>query len=335
MARAFTFILLLFPFISNSQQDIVDELMNQQKPKREYVGYTFKTTRVISGHSTETVKRNALDFRVGHRFGDIAVKGISGHTLGGLDNSSDILISVEYGILDDLTVGVGRTKGAGPVRELYNGFVKYRVLKQTTDFKIPLTITLLGNGVVTSMKNDPFVAGNLLKNQPAAHRFSYMLQGMIACKATNWLSLQLSPTFIWRNYVPHNDENALFFMGLSARTKFTKRFGMVFEYFLPITAKGATYREYFPMINGMKNATFYPTLNVGFEFETGGHVFHINLTNSEGLVENDFLPYTAKNWAQGQFRLGFTISRVFQFGPGGTFSKWGKKAKGKSKESTK
>jgi hypothetical protein len=41
------------------------------------------------------------------------------------------------------------------------------------------------------------------------------------------------------------------------------------------------------------------------------------------------LPYTAKNWAQGQFRLGFTISRIFQFGKGGTFSKWGKKNKEK------
>jgi hypothetical protein len=326
LATLFQFI----PFFIFAQQDIVDDLMNQQKPKREYVGYTFKTTRVISGHSTETVKRNALDIRISHRFGDIAVKGVSGHTLGGLDNSSDILISLEYGILDDLTVGVVRTKGAGPMKELYNGFIKYRVLKQTTDFKIPLTITLVGNGVVSSMKNDPFVAGALLKNEPAAHRFSYMLQGLVACKATNWLSLQVSPTFLWRNYVPYNDQNALFFLGLSGRAKFTKRFGMVFEYFLPITASHATYREYFPLVRGLKGAAFYPTLNLGFEIETGGHVFHINVTNSEGLVENDFLPYTSKNWAQGQFRLGFTISRVFQFGPGGTFSKWSKKGKEKA-----
>ena len=318
-------IFLLTTNLANAQQDIVDQMLNEQKPKREYVEYSFKTTRIISGHSTETVKRNAFDFRVSHRFGDIAVKGLSGHTLAGLDNSSDILISLEYGILDDLTIGVGRTKGAGPVRELYNGFLKYRVLKQTTDFKIPLTITFVGNGVVTSMKNDPFVAGQLLKDQSVAHRFSYMLQGLIACKATNWLSLQVSPTFIWRNYVPHDDENAMFFLGLSGRAKFTQRFGMVFEYFLPITANGATYREYFPMVRGMKSARFYPTLNVGFEFETGGHVFHVNFTNSEALVENDFLPYTAKNWAQGQFRLGFTISRLFHFGPGGTFSKLGKK----------
>ena len=50
---------------------------------------------------------------------------------------------------------------------------------------------------------------------------------------------------------------------------------------------------------------------IGFEAETGGHVFHVNFTNSRGMLENDFLPYNTANWAQGQFRLGFTIARSF------------------------
>lgn len=316
----------IFSYTSFAQQDIVDALMNEQKPKREYVGFTFKSTRVITGHSVETVKKNALDIRIAHRFGDIAVKGVSGHTLGGIDNASDILISLEYGILDDLTIGVGRSKGGTAnqgLKELYNGFVKYRVLKQTSDFKFPMTITVVTNAVISSMKNDPFVPNQLLKNQPAAHRFSYMTQALFACKATSWLSLQLSPTFVWRNYVAYNDENALFFLGLSGRAKTSKRTAIIFEYFMPIGAKG--YRDYFPMLKGQKNAIYYPNLHIGFEIETGGHVFAINLTNSEGLVENDFLPYNTKNWGQGQFRLGFSISRILQFGKGGTFSKQNKK----------
>ena len=80
---------------SFAQNDIVDDILNEQKPKREYVAYTFKSTRIINGHSIEMVKKNAIDVRISHRFGDIAVKGVSGHTLGGIDNASDILISVE------------------------------------------------------------------------------------------------------------------------------------------------------------------------------------------------------------------------------------------------
>ena len=91
----------------------------------------------------------------------------------------------------------------------------------------------------------------------------------------------------------------MFFLGFSGRAKISKRNAIVFEYSLPI-------------IRGIKNAVYYPNLHIGFEFETGGHVFHINLTNSRGLLDQDFLPYNTANWAQGAFRLGFTISRMFQ-----------------------
>jgi hypothetical protein len=104
----------------------------------------------------------------------------------------------------------------------------------------------------------------------------------------------------------------MFFLGFSGRAKISKRNAIVFEYSLPIIRDGVGGRTYFPMVRGIKNAAYYPNLHIGFEFETGGHVFHINLTNSRGLLDQDFLPYNTANWAQGAFRLGFTISRMFQ-----------------------
>jgi hypothetical protein len=290
--------------------------MAEQKPKKEYVAYTFKTTRIINGHSVETVKKHALDFRVSHRFGDIAASNQDHiHTLFGFDQASDILLALEYGVTDDLTIGSGRVKAAGAMTQLWNVNVKYRVLKQTKDFKIPVTITLFGNTAISSELNskDPTTVNYFPKGyQGFAHRLSYVLQGLVACKATDWLSVQLSPTFVWRNMVPNNDKNGMFFMGLSARAKFNKRTALIFEYFLPFVKPGVGGREYFPMVRGMKNAGYYPALDIGIEFETGGHVFHVNFTNSAGMLEQDFLPYNAHNWAQGQFRLGFTISRTFQ-----------------------
>ena len=320
---------------TQAQTDVVDDIMNANKPKREYVAYTFKTTRVICGHSVEPTKKNSLDFRISHHFGDIATPNAA-HTLAGFYAISDILFSFEYGVLDDLTVGIMGSKGAGPMQELYSGFVKYRVLKQTKDFKYPMTITLFGNACVSGMKTDPFT-GVAFKNEQAsaAHRFSYTLQAMLAVKATDWLSIQLSPTFLWRNYVDNDngkygrDNNGMFFLGFSARAKFSKRNAFIFEYFFPLS--GSTYRQFFPMIRGIKDAAYYPSLYVGMEFETGGHVFHVSLTNTEALVENDFLPYTHSNWAQGQFRLGFTISRLFPFGEKGVNPWSGKPKKAKVK----
>lgn len=315
MKNLYVLFLLLLSVNAFSQADILDDLTKDQKPKREYVAFSFKTTRVINGHSVETVKKNQLDFRVSHRFGDIAGSPNDHiHSFFGFDQAADIAIIFEYGITDDLTVGIGRMKGAGPLRELWNANIKYRALKQTKDFKYPMTITLFGNTNITSMR--PTTGASDLSNFGAgykgfAHRLSYTLQALIACKATDWLTIQLSPTFVWRNNVAYNDNNGLFFLGLSARAKFSKRYGIIFEYFLPLIKPGVGGREYFPMIRNMKNAAYYPNLHIGFEFETGGHVFHVNFTNSRGMLENDFLPYNTANWAQGQFRLGFTISRTF------------------------
>ena len=318
-------------------QDAVDDILNAEKPKHEYVAYTFKSTHVICGQSIEMAKKNALDFRVVHRFGDIAGADAV-HRLFGFYQISDVMFTFDYGITKDWSVGTAFSKGAGPMQELYNLNMKYRVLKQTTDFKIPFTLTFYGDAAVSAMKTDPFT-GNPMNSTSAAHRFSYLLQALMAVKATDWLSVQLSPTFLWRNYVgnpdiagnPGKDQNAMFFLGLQARAKFTKRQALVFEYFLPITGAGATYREYFPMLTN-KSTGYYPCLNLGYEVETGGHVFTITLTNTQGLMENDYLPYTSANWAKGQFRLGFTISRIFQFGNKSVDPWSGKEKKKKEKE---
>lgn len=303
----------------HAQSDAVDAILNEQKPKHELTTYTFKSTYVICGQSIEMVKKNALDFRVVHRFGNIADAN-AGHTLAGFYAISDVMFTFDYGITDDFSMGTAFAKGAGPIQELYNLHAKYRILKQTKDFHIPMTITLFGNAAISGMKTDPFT-GDAFKSETAAHRFSYVFQSLMAVKATEWLSLQLAPSFVWRNYVgnpaiegnPGLDKNGMFFLGLQARAKISKRQAIVFEYFLPITQSGATYREYFPMLRGL-NTNYYPCLNLGYEIETGGHVFTINLTNTGGLMEQDFMPYNSYNWAKGQFRLGFTISRVFQFG---------------------
>jgi len=309
--------LFLFSVLySSAQMDLLDSMMaSNSKKEREYVAYTFKMTHVINGQSVEMTKKGALDFQISHRFGDaFATKTDNIHNLFGFDQAADIGIVFDYGVTDDFSVGTERMKAAGLMTELWDVHAKYRVLKQTTDFKIPLTIDVYGNTCISSelSSNDPATVNYFPKGYAGfSHRLSYLVQGLIATKATSWLSVQLDPTFLWRNMVPAGDNNGLFVMGLSARAKFNKRMGIVFEYYIPGQKSGIGGREPFAMVRGLKNAAYYPALNIGVEFETGGHVFHVNLTNTAGLLENDFLAYNAHNWAQGQFRLGFTISRSF------------------------
>jgi hypothetical protein len=67
---------------------------------------------------------------------------------------------------------------------------------------------------------------------------------------------------------------------------------------------------------GRKNLSVkhYDVLGLGFEIETGGHVFSLMFSNASGILENDYLVNTQDSWGKGGFKLSFIISRMFPFG---------------------
>lgn len=273
-----------------SAQEDLDKLLDEPK-KSEKVFATFKTTRIVNAHSIETVKKGALDFRVSHKFGDIGGSNGGVHSLYGLDEASNIRIAFEYGVCDKLTMGFGRSK----IQEALDGYLKYRLLQQTVDNKMPVSITLLANTAFVPQKN---VSGDYTNT---AHRFSYTFQAMIARKISNKFSLQLMPTMVHRNYIRNpKDNNDLFSLGIGGRLKLSKRFALLADYFYTSSK-----------IREIGNGFYFPPLGIGFEIETGGHVFHLFFTNSAGIIENHFIPNTTSAWNKGQFKFGFNISRVF------------------------
>jgi hypothetical protein len=57
----------------------------------------------------------------------------------------------------------------------------------------------------------------------------------------------------------------------------------------------------------------YDPLSVGFDLETGGHVFQFIFTNSLAMIEKGFVGETTGSWLKGDIHFGFNISRVFTF----------------------
>src|SRR5437868_5809455 len=113
-----------------AQDDLMKMAMQNTDSTRTKVIATFKTTKLISAQTNETVHKRTLDFRVGHLFGNVGKESNGGsHTLYGLDASSDIRLAFDYGISDNLTVGISRCKR----QENVEGLAKYRLLHQTTD----------------------------------------------------------------------------------------------------------------------------------------------------------------------------------------------------------
>jgi len=257
---------------------------------------TFKDTRVINTQSTETLKKHQLDVRIGHRFGDLAGDAGGWQTFYGLENASDVLIGVDYGFSDRLSLGIFRTKGAGPLKQLLTFNAKYKLIEQSS--KKALSLALVGMSTLSTMQSSETI-GAINNFEVFAHRLVNNAQLIIARKFSDGLSLQLVSSYTHRNVVDELDENGIFALGLAGRIQLTKVMGLITDLTLP-----------FSDIRNADNG-YFPPLGFGLEFDTGGHVFQINVTNSTGLMETDYIPYTRSSWGEGQFRLGFTISRLF------------------------
>lgn len=312
MSKYFTIILvIIFSLKFSAQNDLLD-LVNDTSIKKtaKEIQATFKTTKIVNSQNIETVKKRNLDFRVTHRFGNMFDNKIpnalnsSAHGFFGLDNSTDIRISFDYGITDKITVGVGRSK----YREMYDGTIKWRFITQKDNNKSPVTLCFYGNLGYTAMSTDNLYAGTIRPKTNEAHRLQYCSQLLIARKFNKNFSLQLMPTYVHRNFIKqqintqngNEDVNGMFSLGIGGRVKLSKRFAIVVDYFYNFSKFQANNPA------GYRNA-----LGLGIEIETGGHVFHVNFTNAAAILESNLLPNTQDNWANGQIKLGFNISRWF------------------------
>lgn len=259
------------------------------KEKKELVTATFKSSRIITGHSTELVKPKHLEFRISHRFNSVR-DGIDGFF--GLD-LANVRIALEYGINDYLMVGLGRSGTAGkPV----DAFIKAKLLRQRKN-GVPITLGVFGSTLMNSEKA-PY------DNYRFDSRLSYCAQLLIASKISDAISLQLTPTLIHRNLVPTAAyPNDLVALGAGGRVKVSRRVSINVEYYYRFLS--AAYRKIDP---------YHNSLSIGVDIDTGGHIFSLHFTNSQPQIERGFIGETSYNWLKGDFCFGFNITRQFYLG---------------------
>lgn len=287
--------LLIFALLFISQM-----AFGQDTSIEEPIIQTFRHSRIINSHSVETLPARKLDFRIVHRFGDLAGANGGWPTFYGLENATDISIGFEYGVTDFLMVGVNRTKGAGPLKQNINSFTKVRIMTQERNGNLPFSLTAVGMlNYSTMQKSD--IPSTLNFFAKGSHRLTSHIGFHLARKFSDRFSGQFNAQWTYRNIVLTGDENDLVSIGGGIRAQLSQGIAVLFDTTFPILSDLRTTE------NG-----YYPSIGIGFEFDTsGGHVFQINITNSEGISETDYIPYTRSNWTDGGFRLGFTISRLF------------------------
>jgi len=287
----------LFSFISNAQEDSLYKEPVFIEEESNEIEDTYLSTRIVNGHSIETLKKGTLEFRIEHKFGDAAgdLGGIN--TLYGLDNATDIRFAFEYGFTNNLMVGAGRSRGAGnPYSALLDGFIKYRIVKQNKT-TIPVSITYVGTTTYSYMTASS-LATDVSYFPKWYHRMAYSSQLNIAKKIYNKLSLAIIPSIVYRNYVAADDQNLLFSLGSAVNYAINSKVNIGIEYY-------SNFQE-----ENLRNA-YQNSLSIGVDWITFGHNFKVFLTNSAGFGETQFIPYTNTDWTKGQFRIGFCIGRKY------------------------
>lgn len=267
------------------QQDLLD-LVEDKTPKKELVTNAFKSTRVIDGQSMEFLGKGVLDTRILHRFGLI---NSGARNLYGLDQAN-MRLGFDYGLLKSLMIGIGRSN----VNKELDGFIKFRPLWQSTGpHSSPISIVL-----VTSMTLTTGQWADTSRKNFFTSRMSFYNAVIIGRKFSERFSLQLTPEMVHRNLVTYTaDQNDVYALGIGTRFKLSRRVAFVVDYH--------------HIISGLRRNTYQDPLAVGFDIETGGHVFQLHFSNSLGMNERAFLTETTDNFSKGAMRFGFNLSRVF------------------------
>ncbi len=281
-------IILLTSVSARAQNDLINLLNDSTANKKQDITATFKTTRIITGQSVELNHGGGLNVVIQHRFGTIN-SGV--YEFFGLDRAS-IKLNLELGITNRLNTGISRSS----IGKYYEGYLKYKLIKQK-EGGFPLTIVAYSSMGIDSRRWTSQNSDNLFSS-----RLYYTHQILIGSRITPSLSVQFMPTIVHRNLVPTRaDKNDVFIMGIGGRQKISKHVSINAEY-------------YYVLPNQMSlgtDALYHNSLSVGFDIETGGHVFQLHLTNSRQMSDKGFLTETDGSWTKGDIILGFNIARVF------------------------
>ena len=278
--KNFILLFFLFPLLTFSQTDLLSGI--ETPSVKEKVTSAFKALKIVNLESTKLAAKGDLYFVVAHRFGSIK-DGFEGFY--GLDNANT-QIKFIYGLTNGLNVSAARSEFA------YDFATKYMLLPQIKD-GFPVTIAGFNSLSINNTLKESLYPKLQFKD-----RLTYVAQLLISRKFSEKLSLEIVPSFFHQNFVEDVDQsNTQYAIGFGGRYKFAKRWSLNMDYAAHL--------------NRAPNSLYKNPLSIGFDLETGGHVFQMHFTSSQAIDEAGYLGRTTGDWTKGDIFFGFNLARVF------------------------
>ena len=250
--------MFLFVMFNSSAQDLLDILESEAPRTPLYTQATFKANRVLLMQSVETRKKGTLEFILGTRYWNIANNDNSQSF--GADRFSGHL-GLQYALSDRFTLGAGVTSSDG----IINGFAKYRLVRQTEDYKVPVSITLVQ---ASSLNTRNFPLFSLPED--SSERLSYNTQVIVASKLSRNLSLQVTPSYIHLGSdQPVANKNDFFALGFAGRYKLSNHVTIASEY------------NY--LLGRDEGDDGFNLFSLGVNWEISDLIMQFSMTNSKGF----------------------------------------------------
>lgn len=283
---SFVCVILLSPI--GYGQDLMEILDTTDSiPEKQFVYSTFASPRLCSGHTIESPGKRELVFIISHRFGSMK-EGF--YDMFGLDYAT-IRLGFDYGITDRFSAGLGRST----YNKTFDGYLKYRFIQQSTGAGgMPFSLSYFSSVSINSLKWDEERKAAL----DFVHRVNYVQQVLIATKLNRTFSFQFMPSYVHKNLVEKKqDPNDVFLLGVGGKIRLAKILSFNIEYYYYTNRPDAN--------------RFTHPLAMGFDIETGGHVFQLLFSNSQPWFESGFLTETNGKWKNGDIYFGFHLQRTF------------------------
>ncbi|MCF6170824.1 MAG: DUF5777 family beta-barrel protein [Bacteroidales bacterium] len=284
-----------------------DEETKPEKKKDRPVTEMFGSGMLIDAQTSVIPPKKTLESQIQHRFGLIKNNGIS-DLFGIYAPSANTRIGLNYSILDNLVVGYGITR-----KNMYSDFqVKWAFLRQTRNNTIPLTIAVYANMAIDGRNKDVFNTATADSAFKFSNRFSYFTQLIVGRKFTDWFSLELTASFTHYNSVQAETPNVKGYehdvvgFGGHLRFKFSPQSSILIMYTKPVFIEGLS--ENYEVMN-----TWYSNFGIAYEVATVSHAFQIFFTTANGILSQDTYMYNTNEWTKGEFRIGFNITRLWEF----------------------
>jgi hypothetical protein len=271
---------LLFLAMTVTTGSLQAQLVRERVVADRPVENTFFSQKVAILQTTESISKQEMLFSIMHVFGPLNT-GVN--EFWGMDVYANIRLGLEYGLTDDLSFGIGRSK----LEKSVDVRTKYRMLRQMESGSMPISLALIANTAIDTREraDDPAIGD----------RLSFMGSALVARKFSDQFSAQVAPTLTHFNLVRADQENTAISVGLLTRYRYAPNRAISME---------AT-----PVVSGANSGSVMHYA-VNYEMETGGHVFQLFVSVGDGLSEQ----YAITRSYSNQLRFGFNVNRIFRIG---------------------